>query len=89
MYLPIFLQEDTEIQYAQEKERQLRLLSMVVGRDVKPRQEAVVKKSNVRTFQRFDPQNPEHVKWMENFSKQVRSLSFIKRHSFLTVIFIE
>uniref|UniRef100_A0AC34FNU0 Uncharacterized protein n=1 Tax=Panagrolaimus sp. ES5 TaxID=591445 RepID=A0AC34FNU0_9BILA len=63
-------EEDGEIQHAQEKERQLRLLSMVVGRDVKARQETIIKKSNVRPFQRFDPENPEHVEWMKNFSKE-------------------
>jgi hypothetical protein len=63
-------EEEAEIQHAQEKERQLRLLSMVVGRDVKARQETKVKKSNIRPFQRFDPENPEHVQWMKNFSKE-------------------
>uniref|UniRef100_A0A914YQM8 Nucleolar protein 8 n=1 Tax=Panagrolaimus superbus TaxID=310955 RepID=A0A914YQM8_9BILA len=63
-------EEDADIQRAQEKDRQLRLLSMVVGRDVKARQETIIKKSNVRPFQRFDPDNPEHVEWMKNFSKE-------------------
>uniref|UniRef100_A0A7E4V9M0 NUC153 domain-containing protein n=1 Tax=Panagrellus redivivus TaxID=6233 RepID=A0A7E4V9M0_PANRE len=68
-------EEDDATKKKMEKERQMRLLSMVVGRDIRSTHKEAPKKSvtSVRPFQRFDPENPEHVRWMEEATAAQRA----------------
>ena len=57
--------DEDEFEMEQEKERQLRLLSMVVGRDIPVKHSATKAQAAAMPFQRFDPFNPEHIAWMK------------------------
>ena len=57
--------DEDEFEMEQEKERQLRLLSMVVGRDIPVKHSTTKAQTTAMPFQRFDPFNPEHIAWMK------------------------
>ncbi|KAE9556136.1 hypothetical protein FO519_000624 [Halicephalobus sp. NKZ332] len=54
----------------QEKERQLRLLSMVVGRDIPAKHSTTKNQATAMPFQRFDPFNPDHIAWVKAQKKK-------------------
>ncbi|CAD5215056.1 unnamed protein product [Bursaphelenchus okinawaensis] len=57
-----------------EKKEQFAILSSILGHEVKSslKDKTNTKAEVVRPFQRFDPDNPEHVKWMEKQKEYIK-----------------
>lgn len=59
---------------AGEKKTEFAILSHILGQSVKSDVVGRAKRTEaVKPFQRFDPDNPDHVKWMQEQSEQLKS----------------